>query len=231
MLRAMLHLAVDPALNPALTDDLRTTIEPRATELGAEALTRMLGLWLEQEPMLRDAANRELALEVAALRLARWPAIKRVERWLAGGEGPPTGGSPPSPTTAENQGGGGPPPVSAKPATVAEALWAKHPRLAGAVEAGTVECDGETVTIAFSTDTRALAKYAGSDAVRPALESACAAIYPGAVEIRVELEAGRDEPGATENSLTAEAENDPGVALARSIIGGEIVGVRPDSGH
>ena len=30
----------------------------------------MLGLWIEQEPMLRDAANRELALEVAARRPA-----------------------------------------------------------------------------------------------------------------------------------------------------------------
>jgi DNA polymerase III subunit gamma/tau len=231
MLRAMLHLAVDPALNPALTDDLRTKIEPLATELGAEALTRMLGLWLEQEPMLRDAANRELALEVAALRLARWPAIKRVEQWLAGGEGPPTGGSPPAPTTIETQGGGGPPPVSARPATVAEALWANHPRLAGAVEAATVKSDGETVVVTFTADARALAKYAGSDAVRPALESACAVVFPAAAGIRVEVEAGENEAASTENDLMAEAEGDPGVALARSIIGGEIVGVRPDSGR
>jgi len=228
MLRAMLHLAVDPALNPALTDDLRPKIEPLAAELGAETLTRMLGLWLEQEPMLRDAANRELALEVAALRLARWPAIKRVEQWLSGGEGPPTGGGPPSPPTVETQGGGGPPPVSAQPTTVAEALWANHPRLAGAVEGATVKRSDETVTFAFAADAQALAKYAGSDAVRPALESACAVVYPGASEIRVELEAGEGETGTTENGLMAEVENDPGVILARSIIGGKIVDVRPD---
>jgi len=231
MLRSMLHLAVDPELCPALTDDFRTKIEPLSAELGAEALTRMLGLWLEQEPMLRDAANRELALEVAALRLARWPAIKRVEQWLAGGEGPPTGGSPPSPPTTETRGGGGPPPVSAQPTTVAEALWANHPRLAGAVEAATVTRVGEIVTLAFAADAQALAKYAGSDAVRPALESACTVVYPGTSEIRVDVEAGQDESGTTENGLAAEAENDPGVVLARSIIGGEIVRVRPDGGR
>jgi DNA polymerase-3 subunit gamma/tau len=227
MLRAMLHLAVDPALDPALTKDLRGTIEALASQLGAEALTRMLGLWLEQEPMLRDAANRELALEVAALRLARWPAVKRVEQWLAGGEGPPTGGSPPSPTNAEPR-GGGPTPISASPATLAEALWVNHPRLAGAIEAASVIRDGEVVTVSFGADAQASAKYAGSNAVRPALESACEVVYPGVAEIRVEIEAGQDQPGVAENALMAEAENDPGVALARSIIGGEIVAVRPD---
>jgi len=227
MLRAMLHLAVDPALDPALTKDLRGKIEASASQLGAEALTRMLGLWLEQEPMLRDAANRELALEVAALRLARWPAIKRVEQWLAGGEGPPTGGSPPSPTNAEPR-GGGPTPVSTSPATLAEALWVNHPRLAGAVEAATVIRDGEIVTVSFGADAQASAKYAGSNAVRPALESACGVVYPGVAEIRVEIEAGQDQTGVAENHLMAEAENDPGVVLARSIIGGEIIAVRPD---
>ncbi len=229
MLRAMLHLAVDPALNPALTEDLRSRIQPLASELGADALTRMLGLWLEQEPMLRDAANRELALEVAALRLARWPAVQRVEQWLAGGDGPPTGGSPPAPTTPSKT-GGQPPPVSARPATLAEALWTDHPRLAGAVETARVTLDGEVVTVLFSADEQALAKYAGSDAVRPALEGACRAVFPGSSSIAVEVEAAADQPGATMSGLMAEAENDPGVALARSIIGGQVVAVRPDGG-
>ncbi len=84
------------------------------------------------------------------------------------------------------------------------------------------------MTLAFAADAQALAKYAGSDAVRPALESACSVVFPGTSEIRVAVEAGQDETGATENGLTAEAENDPGIVLARSIIGGEIVRVRPD---
>ena len=229
MLRAMLHLAVDPSLDSALTEDLRGNIEPLASTLGVDALTRMLGLWLEQEPMLRDAANRELALEVAALRLARWPAVQRVEQWLAGGEGPPAGGSPPSPTSTDSQ-GGGPTPMSARPASLAAALWEKHPRLAGAVEAAQVSLDGEVVIVSFEADAQALARYAGSDAVRPALLSACGTIYPGAVEIRVEVDTVQDQPGETENSLMAVAEKDPGVALARSILGGEIVAVRPNGG-
>jgi hypothetical protein len=178
--------------------------------------------------MLREAANRELALEVAALRLARWPSIKRVERWLAGGQGPPTGGDPPSPTATGTR-GGGPPPAAARPATVAEALWADHPRLAGAIEAAHLTRDGETLTVVFTADAQALAKYVDSEAIRPTLESACKAVYPGTVEVRVE--AGQDQAGASMSGLLAEVENDPGVALARSIIGGEIVGVRPDNGR
>ena len=229
MLRAMLHLAVDPAIDPALTEDLRTKLEPMATELGAEALTRMLGLWLEQEPLLRDATNRELALEVAALRLARWPAVRQVEQWLAGGEGPPTGGRPPSPQTTKKP-EGSPPPVSAKPATRAGALWTDFPRLAGAVESARVSLDGGVVTVSFSAEAQALAKYAGSEAVRPALESAFRVVYPGASEIGVEVEAAEEQLGTTEDELMAEAENDPGVALARAIIGGQVVAVRPDGG-
>ena len=60
--------------------------------IGGDGLGRMLGLWIEQEAMVRGAANRELALEVASLRLARWPSVRRVEEWLAGtvepGHGP-----------------------------------------------------------------------------------------------------------------------------------------------
>jgi DNA polymerase-3 subunit gamma/tau len=227
MLRTMLHLAVDPGLDSSLTEDQRGSIEGLAAALGADALTRMLGLWLEQEPMLRDAGNRELAIEVAALRLARWPAVRQVEQWLAGGAGPPAGGSPPAPSAIEPS-GGGPPPVSARPASLAEALWAKHPRLAGAVEAARVNRNGNLVTVSFGSDAGALARYAGSDALRPALESACEAVYPGTAEISVEVSSTGEESTAQSNSLMDMAENDPGVALARSIIGGEILAVRPD---
>jgi len=230
ILRAMLHMAVDPELGPAMTDDLRAVIEPLASELGVDALTRMLGLWLEQEPMLRDAANRELVLEVAALRLARWPAVQQVERWLAGGEGPQTGGSTPSSPTSTDASGGGPAPMSTKPKNLAEALWANHPRLAGAVEAAAVMRVGDVVTFSFGAAAKSLARYAGSDAVRPALEKACSIVYPGAAEIRFEIEETQEPSGESTDALLAEAEGDPGVVLAREIIGGEIVSVRPDGG-
>jgi hypothetical protein len=73
----------------------------------------MLGLWLEQEGLLREAGNRELALEVASLRLARWPAVRTVEDWLAG-----SGDLAPTPSAAS--GPVEPPPPAAGGATGAE---------------------------------------------------------------------------------------------------------------
>ena len=84
VLRTLLHLAVDPELEQALTAGHHELMQPIADTLGADALGRMLGLWIEQEPLLREAGSRELALEVASLRLARWPAVRRVEEWLDG---------------------------------------------------------------------------------------------------------------------------------------------------
>ncbi|MEJ2188846.1 MAG: DNA polymerase III subunit gamma/tau [Acidobacteriota bacterium] len=120
LLRVLLHLAVDPELEQTLTAEHRALVEPLAEQLGEDALGRMLGLWIEHEPLLREAGNRELALEVAALRLARWPAVRRVEEWLAGaGElapptaspggrrgGPPasSGGSSPPQSSTDNGG-------------------------------------------------------------------------------------------------------------------------------
>lgn len=116
MLQTLLHLALDPGLEPALTDDQRTLLEPLATSIGEPGLARMLGMWSEHEPLLQGAANRELALEVAALRLARWPDVRRLEQVLAGGEGlavPGSGGGGGSPAGPGSTGGsrGGPPPA------------------------------------------------------------------------------------------------------------------------
>ncbi|MGD8439300.1 MAG: DNA polymerase III subunit gamma/tau, partial [Holophagae bacterium] len=143
MLRSLLHVAVDTGLGDGMTDDQRLAVEPLAAELGVDALTRMLGLWLEQEPLLRDATNRELALEVAALRLARWPAVRRLESWLAGGDAPPAGDTPPA--ASADQTGSGPPPAGARPASLSEHLWQERPRLAGAVDAARVERAGSVV--------------------------------------------------------------------------------------
>lgn len=94
VLRTLLHMAVDLGLEATLSDSHRALLQPLADRFGADALSRMLGLWLEHEMLVREAGNRELALEVASLRLARWPSVQRVEQWLAGdGEmGSATGG-------------------------------------------------------------------------------------------------------------------------------------------
>ena len=94
-LRGALYLAVDPALAPTMSETHRDLLLAVAEALGADPLSRMLGLWLEQEALVRGATNRELALEVASLRLARWPSVQRVEEWLAGSS-PIDSGSGPS---------------------------------------------------------------------------------------------------------------------------------------
>jgi len=123
VLRTTLYLAVDPNLESSLSDSHRTILQPIADAHGADPLSRMLGVWLEQERLLREAGNRELALEVASLRLARWPMVRTLEGWLGGSgdlaptpgaasgsaEMPPTaGGGPPGTGPGSAQGGGGP---------------------------------------------------------------------------------------------------------------------------
>jgi len=83
ILRAALYLALDPELAPPMSEVHRDLLSKLAENRGCDPLSRMLGLWLEQEALVRGAANRELSLEVAALRLARWPSVQRVEDWLA----------------------------------------------------------------------------------------------------------------------------------------------------
>jgi DNA polymerase-3 subunit gamma/tau len=108
VLRAALFLAVDPEIAPVMSEAHRALLLNVAESFGADPLGRMLGLWLEQEGLVRGAGNRELALEVATLRLARWPSVRRVEDWLAAAG--PTGsesGSAPDPTD--------PPPTTKQP--------------------------------------------------------------------------------------------------------------------
>jgi DNA polymerase-3 subunit gamma/tau len=94
-LRGALYLAVDPTLAPTMSETHRDLLLAVAESRGVDPLSRMLGLWLEQETLVRGATNRELALEVASLRLARWPSVQQVEEWLAG-PGPVDSGSGPS---------------------------------------------------------------------------------------------------------------------------------------
>lgn len=188
-LRTLVYLALDPALVPTLSDAQRELLEPIAKSCGADALSRMLGLWLEHEHLVKEANNRELALEVAAIRLARWPAVRRLETWLAGGEvAPPPGGAGPTAGSTSNAGGGGGsargPSASSRPAETAP----------------------------------------NAEPSSPAAEAA-------ATESEEHVEKGQEdaspEAAGTED-LLAVAEADAGVVLAKRILGGDVVAVRPD---
>jgi DNA polymerase-3 subunit gamma/tau len=176
-LRTCLHLAVDPELEPDLADSHRAQLEP-VTAVGADGLGRMLGLWLDHGLAMRDAVNRELALEVVALRLARWPSVRAVEEWLAGGHqsvpaAGPGGGSPPPPTAAE---GSGP-----------------------------------------ADDSRG-----GSGGPRSAQSSMATEPDPTPSPSAERLKRRQHE------QWLAEVNADPGVMLARKVLGGEVVAARPD---
>jgi DNA polymerase-3 subunit gamma/tau len=227
VLRTMVHLVLDPELEVALTDDQRDRLRPLAGELGVDAITRMLGLWVEQEPLLREAGNRELALEVAALRLARWPAVQRLEQLLAGSPvepSPGAGGSGPAP---QSRGGGGREPSGDPRSRLAAGLWeSQQPRLASAVEQANVRIADGVMVLRFAADARGLASFAATAASVRALEAACAATLGTAATVRVESE-GSPAGGAGDGLERAAAE-DPQLELARRVLGGDIVAVRPD---
>ena len=82
------------------------------------------------------------------------------------------------------------------PAGLAEALWDNHPRLAGAVEAARIGREGDAVVLRFAAEAQALANYAGSDAVRDALE-AVAARHPGRrIDFQAEISGQLRQPPA-----------------------------------
>jgi len=138
-LRTILYLAVDPDLESSLSDSHRIILQPIADAHGVDPLSRMLGLWLEQEHLLREAGNRELALEVASLRLARWPMVRTIEGWLAGsGDLAPTPGAASGPVEMPPTTGSGPtdtgPSSVPEGAGTSEATSSSKHALAGADE-------------------------------------------------------------------------------------------------
>jgi DNA polymerase-3 subunit gamma/tau len=228
VLRTAVHLALDPTLDSSLTDEQTQRLTPLAESHGADALSRMLGLWVESEPLLRESGNRELALEVAALRVSRWPSIQRLEALLADPTSvtPPVmtgGGSPPQPPMPSEP---DPSPPADPGSRLASALWNEQPRLAGAVEGASVSVEDDEVVLRYPAKAAALAEFAASDAARAPLAEACRRTLSARAGVRVEVEG--HGPGRARSELEREAEEDPQLSLAREILGGEVVAVRPD---
>ncbi len=127
-LRTLMYLALDPALVPTLTGPQIERLQPVAQTYGADVLSRMLGLWVEHDHLVKEAGNRELALEVAAMRLARWPSVRQLETWLAGGETPPqAAGSGPGRASTPAAGGGEGPSPAKPPASRSAAAATRAP--------------------------------------------------------------------------------------------------------
>lgn len=137
-LRTLLYLAIDPELAPTLSEGQKELLKPLVDGLGADPLTRMLGLWLENEFLIKDTGIRELGLEVAAVRLARWPAVQRIEEWLTGSGNLPGPGGPGSSSSVSGSspGRGGGEPSSGRSAAAPETPSSPPPAAAPTEDAG-----------------------------------------------------------------------------------------------
>ncbi len=197
--------------------------EELAARVPADGWARMLGIWLEQDRVLREAAHRELALEVAAMRLSRWPTVRRVEELLEGGEEPPAAGGKEEPP--EGPAKPGTPGRSASPAEVlSEALWQRgRRRLAAAVR----EVEVRRTEAGVQLDVPAT-----KSAVRRALEEHRAELAEVVGELwgcGLALAEGAAEADAGGGgSLREAALQDDGVRLAVEILGGTVEQVVQD---
>jgi len=230
VLRIMVHLALDPELESSLTGEQLELLRPLAETYGADAVGRMLGLWVEQEPLLRETGNRELALEAAALRLARWPSIQRLEKLLAGtGEvsmpPPAGGGSQQQPPPPRDSGTGS---TTDPGSRLAAALWEQQPRLASAVERAAVTIEDGVVVLRYPDEASGLAEFAGSDAATRPLAAACREVLGVTGDARVEVKGRSQVDGEGRPALEREAAEDQQLELARQVLGGQVVAVRPD---
>jgi DNA polymerase-3 subunit gamma/tau len=207
VLRSLLHLAIDPTLVGELTEEQRAELSPLALSIEVTPLTRMVGLWLEHETLLRNAANRELALEVACLRLSRWPAVREIESLIAdrspgGAEpGPGPGSRRPAGATGSSRTSAAAP-VRRPPATTAT------PRRAAEPAAPSTATTPEAPLVSEAPE---------------AVESAPSDGAPTPVADAPDRPDGDD---ATTPEAMADA--DPGLALAIQVLGGELVSIRPD---
>ncbi len=196
-----------------------------AARVPAEGWARLLGIWLEQDRVLRDAAHRELALEVAAMRLSRWPTVRRVEELLAGGGTAPAGGAPGKPHR------GGTPRAqepNASPAeALSEALWQRgRRRLAAAVREVEVRREEGRVRVevpeAKATLGRVLEEH------RRELEELVREQW--GAELTLSAGAPGDDAGAGQGLREAALE-DEGVRRALEVLGGSVERVVRDRGE
>jgi len=199
--------------------------------LSLDAWTRILGLWLDHEPVVRTAAHRDLALEVAALRLSRWPTVRRVEALLSetgGNGGRGTGGDAPrQPDPTRSRGGsGGRAARPAKPTgpaeALADALWNEGLRqAAGAAGEATVEIAGGRAVLGLPAERAPLARILEQhlDTIR-----GVASRLWNVTEVDVTV----GNSGPAEDPLAGEVARDPGVAIALEVLGGSIAAVKPD---
>lgn len=229
VLRLLLHLAVNAEVAEDLPDEQRQMALAVAKELTASALTRMAGLWLEHEALVGSADNRELALDVACLRLARWPAVQRVEALLSG-ESPPVAGGhdqgeePKTPAASSKSGAHA---SGSAGGRLSSALWAAgRRRLVGAVEGAVVSLSGDQLVLEFTSQTKSLAVFAREN--HDELEASCREVFGPLTQLKIEVEGGIATSGEDDDPLMRVVLEDHGVAMVQKVLGGGVISAVPD---
>jgi len=225
VLRLLLSLAVNSGVGEDMAGDQKSAALKLASSLGVTALTRMAGLWLENESLLKMAENRELALDVACLRLSRWPAVKKLEALLA--DQGPSGSSSGRPGTG---GGRREPSRSGRQADspgekFSSALWDQGARrLAGIVEAADVSLEDGVLSLVFPSGASRLALLAeGEDFSR--LQECCHGLFGGEVSLRIRRDEAAEGEAGKREALRRRVMEDPTVEVALKVFGGEISSV------
>lgn len=219
------------AVNATDPQEIRPDAVDLASLVSADGWARFLGLWLEQDRIIREAAHRELALEVAILRLSRWPSVRRVEELLSSGGTPPaseSGGPGPVRRKSADTGKMAAPsePVGGSPAeSLAEILWQRgRRRVAAALRDSAVVRHGDAVVISVPAEKGALARILEEDAA--AVAEATSFLWEERLEVQVKLlEPVPEDRG---NGVSEAARQDPGVRQVLDILGGELGRVVPD---
>ncbi len=162
------------------------------------------------------------------MRLARWPAVRRIERLLAGEPPPDSGASDPETRSS----GGAPPAGGSRHAAgspgnrLATSLWAAgQRRLAGAVEAAAVRLSENDLILEFSPEDRVLASFAEHNLDE--LTAACRESIGSEVRPNIKIEGHSPDEGGSDGLMDLVLK-DPGVVLVRKIIGGDVVSVVAD---
>jgi DNA polymerase-3 subunit gamma/tau len=238
-LKSLLDLTLGAAEAEALFGAHGGVASSLAEALGVDGLSRMLGLWLDQETMLKSAANRELALQVACLRLGRWPSVRRLEALLSGAAGSTAVAIPrieaPPIARAEISTTSTRPADASSQATIdhasgpagrlAELLsQAGHEPLAGILEQVLVERHGSRLRVELRADQEALRPLLEREDSRAALALAVRSLF--GEDLELELSAGLAT--ATTADLRDQALSDPGVQRVQELIGGRLGEVEPD---
>jgi DNA polymerase-3 subunit gamma/tau len=228
LLHTLLLLASNRNAPMPFAESYRSSLAESAAQLGIPLLLRLLGLALEQQALIRNSDDANLAVTVALGRLALWPRLRQVEALLAAGEGE-VGGAVAEPSSPARPPSQGPPPWQPAgqggelAARLVEALHgAGYHALAGRVAtASSVGLAGDTLFLRFPA-----AKLPTLQSVREGLGHLEEVVREAGIASAVRVEAqGAAEGAGAAGTPRERVEADERVRRVLEVFGGRITSV------